>query len=221
MPIRTGLDSRIEEVRAELREYFAEAKTAYSEAIEAFTKLDSEVYSEVKKIRQHAREVNWDLTNNLLLILALNQPLMKDLRIVAAYLRSVDTIERLIRHARDIARSDRSLDENATELPEVIIESVLGMHNQLNALIDITSKCFTEVEEVPGDELRAVWRKIKDQHKVAINALSTLKSDTMGGKSARLDVVNIVSRVERSAYNLVRLCSLWHHALNNENIILD
>ena len=221
MPIRTGLDSRIEEVRAELREYFAEAKTAYSEAIEAFTKLDSEVYSEVKKIRQHAREVNWDLTNNLLLILALNQPLMKDLRIVAAYLRSVDTIERLIRHARDIARSDRSLDENATELPEVIIESVLGMHKQLNALIDITSKCFTEVEEVPGDELRAVWRKIKDEHKVAINALSTLKSDTMGGKSARLDVVNIVSRVERSAYNLVRLCGLWHHALNNENIILD
>ena len=59
MPIRTGLDSRIEEVRAELREYFAEAKTAYTEAIEAFTKLDSEVYSEVKKIRQHAREVNW------------------------------------------------------------------------------------------------------------------------------------------------------------------
>ena len=51
--------------------------------------------------------------------------------------------------------------------------------------------------------------------------ISTLKSDKMGGKSARLDVVNIVSRVERSAYNLVRLCSLWHHALNNENIVLD
>ena len=60
MPIRTGLDSRIEEVREELREYFIEAKLAYSEAIKAFTKLDSEVYSEVKKIRQHAREVNWD-----------------------------------------------------------------------------------------------------------------------------------------------------------------
>ena len=57
---------------------------------------------------------------------------MKDLRIVAAYLRSVDTIERIIRHARDIARSDRSLDESATELPEVITESVLGMHTQLN-----------------------------------------------------------------------------------------
>jgi hypothetical protein len=43
----------------------------------------------------------------------------------------------------------------------------------------------------------------------------------MGGKVGRLEVVNIVSRVERSAYNLVRLGGLWYHALNNENIILD
>ena len=47
-------------------------------------------------MRAKAREVNWDLTNNLLLILSLNQPLMKDLRIVATYLRAVDTVERLI-----------------------------------------------------------------------------------------------------------------------------
>ena len=51
MPIRTGLDSRIEEVRAELREYFAEAKTAYSEAIEAFTKLDRKF---ILKLRKYA-----------------------------------------------------------------------------------------------------------------------------------------------------------------------
>ena len=61
MPIRTGLDDRLKVVRDELKLYFAEAREAYSDAIEAFTKLDSQVYSEVKKIRQHAREVNWDL----------------------------------------------------------------------------------------------------------------------------------------------------------------
>ena len=69
MPIRTGLDERIDKVRADLSEYFDEAKMAYNEAIKAFTKLDSQVYKEVKQIRQHAREVNWDLTNDLLLIL--------------------------------------------------------------------------------------------------------------------------------------------------------
>ena len=103
MPIRTGLDERMKSIQQDLREYFEEAKDVYSDAIDAFTKLDREVYSEAKKVRAKAREVNWDLTNNLLLILSLNQPLMKDLRIVATYLRAVDTVERLIRHALHVA----------------------------------------------------------------------------------------------------------------------
>ena len=221
MPIRTGLDDRLKVVRDELKLYFAEAREAYSDAIEAFTKLDSQVYSEVKKIRQHATEVNWDLTNDILLILALNQPLMGDLRVVAAYLRAVDTVERLIRHARDIARSDRSIDENADELPQVIVDAVLGMHMNMDDMVKIVANCLTEMEEIPADDVRSIWTSIKESHKKAVGALSSLDSETMGGKASRLEVVNIVSRVERSAYNVVRLASLWHHALNNENIILD
>ena len=137
-PIRTGLDERIKSVQQELKGYFQEAKHLYKEAINAFTKLDSEVYIEAKEARAKAREVNWDLTNDLLLILALNQPLMQDLRIIATYLRAVDTVERIIRHARDIARSDRSIDENADHLPEEIVKPVLEMHGYLNDLMDIT-----------------------------------------------------------------------------------
>ena len=74
MPIRTGLDERIKSVQNELKEYFEEAKHIYDDAIDALTKLDSQVYSEAKRARAKAREVNWDLTNDLLLILALNQP---------------------------------------------------------------------------------------------------------------------------------------------------
>lgn len=208
-------------IQQELKEYFEEAQHVYADAIDAFTKLDSQVYSEAKAVRAKAREVNWDLTNNLLLILSLNQPLMKDLRIVATYLRAVDTVERLIRHARDIARSDRSIDENADELPDEIVGPVCDMHRSLNALIDITVECLTKGSEVPGDEVRALWSAVKASHAEAVAALSVLKSDAMGGKLARLEVINIVNRVDRSAYNIVRLNGMWHHALNNENIILD
>ena len=220
-PIRTGLDERMKSIQQELKEYFEEAQHVYADAIDAFTKLDSQVYSEAKAVRAKAREVNWDLTNNLLLILSLNQPLMKDLRIVATYLRAVDTVERLIRHARDIARSDRSIDENADELPDEIVQPVCDMHRSLNALIDITVECLTNGSEVPGDEVRALWTAVKASHAEAVTALSVLKSDAMGGKLARLEVINIVNRVDRSAYNIVRLNGMWHHALNNENIILD
>ncbi|MEC8681884.1 MAG: PhoU domain-containing protein [Candidatus Thermoplasmatota archaeon] len=220
-PIRTGLDERMKSIQQDLKEYFEEARDVYSDAIDAFTKLDREVYSEAKKVRAKAREVNWDLTNNLLLILSLNQPLMKDLRIVATYLRAVDTVERLIRHARDIARSDRSLDENADELPSDIVDPVTSMHDSLNSLIDITIECLTNGGEVPADEVREHWKAVKAYHAEAVAALSILKSDTLGGKAMRLEVINIVNRVDRSAYNIVRLNGMWHHALNNENIILD
>ena len=182
MPIRTGLDDRLKVVRDELKLYFAEAREAYSDAIEAFTKLDSQVYSEVKKIRQHAREVNWDLTNDLLLILALNQPLMGDLRVVAAYLRAVDTVERLIRHARDIARSDRSIDENADELPQVIVDAVLGMHTNMDDMVKIVANCLTEMEEIPANDVRSIWTSIKESHKKAVDALSSLDFRNNGWK---------------------------------------
>ena len=221
MPIRTGLDERMKSIQQDLKDYFEEARDVYSDAIDAFTKLDREVYSEAKKVRAKAREVNWDLTNNLLLILSLNQPLMKDLRIVATYLRAVDTVERLIRHARDIARSDRSLDENADQLPSDIVDPVTSMHRSLNSLIDITIECLTNGGEVPADEVREHWKAVKASHAEAVAALSILKSDTLGGKAMRLEVINIVNRVDRSAYNIVRLNGMWHHALHNENIILD
>lgn len=220
-PIRTGLDERIKSVQHELKAYFQEAKHLYEEAIQAFIKLDSEIYNEAKEVRAKAREVNWDLTNDLLLILALNQPLMQDLRIIATYLRAVDTVERIIRHARDIARSDRSIDENADHLPEEIVKPVLEMHGYLNDLMDITVVCLTEGKEVPADVVRKAWKSSKDARAKAIAALSTLQSDTMGGKATQLEVINIVNRVDRSAYNIVRLNGMWHHALNNENIILD
>src|SRR5210317_1098442 len=221
MPIRTGLDERMKSIQQDLKDYFEEARDVYSDAIDAFTKLDREVYSEAKKVRAKAREVNWDLTNNLLLILSLNQPLMKDLRIVATYLRAVDTVERLIRHARDIARSDRSLDQNADELSSDIVDPVTSMHRSLNSLIDITIECLTDGGEVPADEVREHWKAVKTSHAEAVAALSILKSDTLGGKAMRLEVINIVNRVDRSAYNIVRLNGMWHHALHNENIILD
>ena len=132
-PIRTGLDERMKSIQQELKEYFEEAQHVYADAIDAFTKLDSQVYSEAKAVRAKAREVNWDLTNNLLLILSLNQPLMKDLRIVATYLRAVDTVERLIRHARDIARSHgakrrgKARDEFALARRRVVVAVGVGV----------------------------------------------------------------------------------------------
>ncbi|MAS62951.1 MAG: hypothetical protein CMA34_04695 [Euryarchaeota archaeon] len=224
MPIRTGLDERMKQIRLDLKGYFSEAKEVYAEAIDAFTKLDSEIYDDVKSVRKQARVTNWDLSNNLLLILAINQPLMEDLRIITTYLKTVDTVERIVRHARDIARSDRSLDTLGKDIPALpgeLVEPVLSMWKNLADMIDILSLCLTEIEDIPQVKIVDCWASIQISHGQAIEALTTIKSSLYGGKAARLEIINVVNRVERSAYNLVRLADLWHFSLYNERIILD
>ena len=129
--------------------------------------------------------MNWELTNDLLLFLALYLPLLQDLRFIATYLRAVDTVERLIRHARDIARSDRSIDEDADELPQEIVDPVLEMHQHLNALIDITVVCLTKGQEVPADDVRKNWRLVKDSHAKAVAALSRHLAPALAARARR------------------------------------
>ena len=49
MPIRTGLDERMTQIRLDLKEYFGEAKDAYSEAIEAFTKMTQKCMTKLNR----------------------------------------------------------------------------------------------------------------------------------------------------------------------------
>ena len=104
-PIRTNLDARMGFIRNALEEFIRPVKQAYTMAINGLS-TDTEVDSkDVQKKRMKAQQRSEDLSQELLLVLTLNQPLLQDLRIVACYLRGIDVIERLARHARDIANA--------------------------------------------------------------------------------------------------------------------
>ena len=51
-PIRTGLDERMKSIQQDLKEYFEEARDVYSDAIDAFTKLDARSIPRPKKSEQ-------------------------------------------------------------------------------------------------------------------------------------------------------------------------
>ena len=63
----------------------------------------------------------------------------------------------------------------------------------MDKLVTVVANCLTEMEEIPADEVRSIWLGIKESHKKAVDALSSLDSETMGGKASRLEVVNIVA----------------------------
>ncbi len=94
-----------------------------------------------------------------------------------------------------------------------------SMHRSLNSLIDITIECLTNGGEVPADEVREHWKAVKAPCGSGGRAVHP-EVGYARRKSHADQVINIVNRgtvclqhraVERDV----------HHALNNENIILD
>ncbi|MEC8106561.1 MAG: PhoU domain-containing protein [Candidatus Thermoplasmatota archaeon] len=221
-PIRTNLDARMGFIRNALEEFIRPVKQAYTMAINGLstgTEMDSK---DVQKKRMKAQQRAEDLSQELLLVLTLNQPLLQDLRIVACYLRGIDVIERLARHARDIANAQDSFNASSegSEIPKHLAESLTELGQKVFTLLEQLEVCLVQQTELPGD-LKDQWLSIQSLfEEISLSILEEQKSN-VAGREGRLNLNLIARRFERSAYNLMRLADLWHHALENEWIHLE
>jgi len=221
-PIRTNLDARMGFIRNALEEFIRPVKQAYTMAINGLS-TDTEVDSkDVQKKRMKAQQRSEDLSQELLLVLTLNQPLLQDLRIVACYLRGIDVIERLARHARDIANAQDSFKASSIDsvIPKHLAESLTELGQNVFHLLEQLEICLVQQTELPSD-LKSQWLSIQSLFEdISLSILEEQKSN-VAGREGRLNLNLIARRFERSAYNLMRLADLWHHALENEWIHLE
>ncbi len=221
-PIRTNLDARMNIIRSALEEFIRPVKQAYTMTIKGITnvtELDAQV---VQKKRMKAQRKAEDLSQELLLVLTLNQPLLQDLRIVACYLRGIDVIERLARHARDIANAQDSFNASSdgAEIPEHLARSLTDLGLGVFAILEQLEVCLLQLTELPSG-LKDQWLSIQSLfEEISLSILEEQKSN-VAGREGRLNLNLIARRFERSAYNLMRLADLWHHALENEWIHLE
>ena len=161
-PIRTNLDARMGFIRDALEEFIRPVKQAYMMAVDGLS-IETEVDSkDVQKKRMKAQQRAEDLSQELLLVLTLNQPLLQDLRIIACYLRGIDVIERLARHARDIANAQDSFKafSKDSEIPGHFAESLTELGQKVFAILNQMEVCLVQQTDLPSD-LRNQWLSIQ------------------------------------------------------------
>ena len=221
-PIRTNLDARMGFIRDALEEFIRPVKQAYTMAINGLSNQTEVDSMDVQKKRMKAQHRSENFSQELLLVLTLNQPLLQDLRIIACYLRGIDVIERLARHARDIANAQDSFKafSKDSEIPGHFAESLTELGQKVFAILKQMEDCLVQQTELPSD-LRNQWLSIQSLfEEISLSILEEQKSN-VAGREGRLNLNLIARRFERSAYNLMRLADLWHHALENEWIHLE
>ena len=218
-PVRTRFEERLVEAREHLVAYAQSARTAFSLGVSAYLQLDAEAVQQVAEMRRSLRSGAWHLEEELLMLLSLHHPLTLDLRTVAAYLRSVESFERMARHARDVARAANELDGRRP--PEPISTFVSAM---AAAAIAIQEEVVSAIESGQmADEalIRRLWTEVSGDLDDALDELSELGKKQGVPRRDRLVHGHVLRRLERSAYNAVRVADFWHHALTGHWVVLE
>ncbi|MBL6882814.1 MAG: hypothetical protein ISR09_00275 [Candidatus Thalassarchaeum sp.] len=223
VPVRTGLDERLEQLRDNLVEDASELMKIYEISINSLISLDVEHVNQVLDAREKARIKFWERTGDILLVISMNQPMMGDLRMISTYLRGTDTIERGMRHARDISQISLILKNQAgvNNIPSNLVNLIQIMNEQLFDLISNIFESINSKTNLDVDYISNKWSKIGETWESCQEIISQTPGSEIGSKIGRLNLFRALSRIERTGYNFVRFADLWHHALNNEWISIE
>lgn len=216
-PIRTNLDRRMALLTEALDEFFGSITKEYALAIQAIGEPEDVPVAKIVKLRERAQRQAESLSQELLLVLTLNQPLLQDLRVIAAYLRGIDVIERLARHARDVSltMAEWARQQSTTD-DEVVRTGLEDLGKSVSQLIDVLREHLINQTEIQPVIITESWSSIQTQYETMSKIILEAEKDVTGGREGRLLLSKVASRFERSGYNLVRLAGLWHYALENE-----
>lgn len=221
-PVRTGLDERIMIVGQRIESFGKLGRQTYELAMETLEGHDRS--SEIQINRIEARKNMSELSDDLLLILTLNQPLSKDLRVIAGYMRAIDVLERTVRHARDVGSAATGIlatkvgDEN---LSNNFLGAIREMYSQILDIDNHVISCMVKITDV---DLRVCKKHLDRTHEISAETdqiILKLKGNAVGGREGRIIHSTIVNRMERTVYNLLRLCEVWHHAMTLNYVSIE
>ena len=126
MIIRRTFEEQLDELQSDLLRLGRFVEEALGKAIDSLVRQDSVLAKQVIADDDFADDMNFGIQSRAMQLLALQQPMARDLRAVGAAMRIVTDLERIGDHAVDIAKVARSMAGQSYFKPLVDIPR-LGM----------------------------------------------------------------------------------------------
>jgi phosphate transport system protein len=157
----------LESLRSQLLEMGSVADSMVAQSIEALTRQDTSLAEEVIRRDDEVDSKDLAIEMECMRLLALQQPLARDLRLVGSAMKVITDLERIGDHAVDIAKIARKLARDTffkqlVDLPHMADRVRFMLHNAMYALvnhdIDLVEKVIAADDEV--DDL---FHKIREE----------------------------------------------------------
>jgi phosphate transport system protein len=162
--LRKTFESEIKQVKDDVLMLGSMVEKALLDSVEALKKRD---INEARKIFEEDAEINkkrFEIEGQLMILIATQQPMAKDLRILASTLEIVSELERMGDYAKGIANinirmGDEALLKPLIDVPRMANKGVDMLHRALTAFIneDMETAKTLPVED---DEVDALYNQI-------------------------------------------------------------
>ncbi|MBP2020124.1 phosphate transport system protein [Symbiobacterium terraclitae] len=202
MSTRSAFDQQIAALQRDLLRMGVFVNEAIEKAVQALQKMDRRLAESVIEGDEVADRMLIDIQQRCLQLMALQQPLARDLRTIGTVLKIVTDLERMADHATDIAKVVRRLDGAAPlrslfDIPR-LAQRVQEMNREaLEAWVNGDTERARRMTAL-DDEVDRLYRKLFD------DLLQVMQSDRKMVRTATylLLVAHYLERIADHATNL-------------------
>lgn len=164
---RTHYEEELDTLRHLLLKMGSQVDNMLSQAMDALTMQNTELAESVMYSDDAVDDLDIEIESQCMRLIALQQPIARDLRLIGTALKIITDLERIGDHAVDIAKVSRKLARDSFYKPLVDLPRMSAMVREMlhDALASFVASDMTLVERVivSDDEVDDIFHKIRTE----------------------------------------------------------
>jgi len=162
--LRKTFESEIQQVKDEVLVLGSMVEQAIINTVEALKKRDLKASEEILKADKIINRKRFDIESKLMVLIATQQPMAHDLRLLASTLEIISELERMGDYAKGIANinirmGDEALLKPLIDIPRMAQKGVDMLHRALTAFVN-EDLAVARALPVEDDEVDALYNQI-------------------------------------------------------------
>jgi phosphate transport system protein len=164
---RKSFDDELQEMKQDILKMGSVVEEMLAGSVKALRERDAALADRIIAMDDIVDEYNLTIEQRCLRLLALQQPMARDLRMIAAGLYIIKDVERMGDYALDIAKAAKKLAGMEPITPFVKIPATARivqrmLHDSLQAFVNHDVDAISEIAR-EDDEVDALYRQVRDE----------------------------------------------------------
>jgi phosphate transport system protein len=162
--IRKTFENELQEVKDEILVLGSMVEQAILASVEALKKRDLEAARNILKADRDINTKRFEIENKLMILIATQQPMAHDLRLLASSMEIISELERMGDYAKGIANinirmGDQPLLKPLIDIPRMAQKDVDMLHRALTAFVDEDVEA-AQALPIEDDEVDALYNQV-------------------------------------------------------------